>query len=191
MTLQYMPFKPLEDDDKFKELILFVCRRSEGDGPFGAIKLNKLLFFSDFMAYRKFGQPITGHRYQKLKKGPAPRALLPIQGQLIASHAAALAQRDYHGHVQKRLLALRDADLSKFTSDEVALVTELIEEFWGKSATQMSELSHEFRGWQLAEENEDIPYEVSLVDFERESPNDLNISDDLLAELNQLKQQCG
>lgn len=51
------------DDDKFKELILFICERSEGDSPFGAIKLNKLLFFTDFVSYSRFGHAVTWHEY--------------------------------------------------------------------------------------------------------------------------------
>ncbi|NOY30424.1 MAG: SocA family protein, partial [Planctomycetes bacterium] len=164
--------------------------RSEGDGPFGATKLNKLLFFSDFLAYRKFGKSITGHPYQKLNKGPAPRALVPIREQLEAEEAIALAERDYHGYPQKRVLALREADLSRFSSDEIALVTALIEEYWGRTATQLSDLSHEFRGWQLAEYGEDIPYELMLVEFKKESQEDLEIDKALREELLELKAQC-
>jgi len=169
MTFQYAPSGSIENDDKLRELILFICRRSEGDGPFGATKLNKLLFFSDFVAYRKFGKSITGHRYQRLKKGPAPRALLPICNQMEAEGTIAFAERDYHGYTQKQIFARRDANLQEFSADEIALVTELIEEYWGKTATQLSDLSHEFRGWQLAEDGEDIPYEVALIEFEHQT----------------------
>lgn len=191
MTFHYTPAGLLENDSKLKELLLFICQRSEGDGPFGATKLNKLLFFCDFTAYRKFGKPITGHRYQRLDNGPAPRALVPIRSQMEEEGAIAIAERDYHGHTQKRVLARRDADLQEFSADEIALVTALIDEYWGRTARQLSDLSHEFRGWQLAEDGEDIPYEVALVEFEQESQNDIKLSEEQLDELKLLKQQCG
>jgi hypothetical protein len=57
---------------------LLIATRSEGDEPFGAVKLNKLLFYADFFAYVKFGECITGQEYQKLAQGPAPRRMLPV-----------------------------------------------------------------------------------------------------------------
>src|SRR6266487_3415423 len=47
-------------DEKLRELILHICIRSEDDEAFGAVKLNKLLFFSDFHAFLRLGKPITG-----------------------------------------------------------------------------------------------------------------------------------
>ncbi len=191
-----MKFQPvsetsLPNDDKFKELILYICERSEGDAPFGATKLNKLLFFSDFLSYRRFGRSITGHTYQRLRNGPAPRALKPIMQRLEEEHAVAQANRDYHGREQKRTLALREPNLDIFHAREIALVDDFINEFWGMNATQISELSHEFRGWQLAEDGEDIPYEMSLVEFERPSEVSIQLSEEELAELTRLRQECG
>src|SRR5688572_20552652 len=77
--------------DKFIELILYFSRRGLEEGlVIGSTKLNKLLFFSDFRAYAKLGQAITGARYQKLGWGPAPRALLPVRGELIENDDARL-----------------------------------------------------------------------------------------------------
>jgi hypothetical protein len=36
------------DDEKLRELILYVSTLSENDPNFGAAKLNKLLFYTDF-----------------------------------------------------------------------------------------------------------------------------------------------
>ncbi len=153
------------NDTKFRELILFICHRSEGDKPFGATKLNKLLFYADFLAFQKLGKSITGHRYQRLRNGPAPRALVPVLREMKAHGFVATAEHNYYGRQQKRTVALRDAQLADFSADEVALVTEIIDDCWGRSATEMSNMSHRFRGWKLAEDGEDIPYEVATVRF--------------------------
>lgn len=55
---------PLEGTDKLRELVLYVCTASEGDESFGSVKLNKLLFYSDFLSYLQHGIPITGQEYQ-------------------------------------------------------------------------------------------------------------------------------
>ena len=49
------------DDRKMKELILYLAARSEDDPRFSSTKLNKLLFYCDFTAYRQLGRSITGH----------------------------------------------------------------------------------------------------------------------------------
>jgi uncharacterized phage-associated protein len=151
------------DDRKFRELILHVARESEQDEHFGATKLNKILFYSDFWAYRKLGQSITGQQYQKLDKGPAPRRLLPIVRKMEARGDCVLAEREYFGRLQKILLALREPDLSLFSGAEIAIVHQVLERLRGLSATEVSELSHQFIGWQLAEEGEDIPYSTALL----------------------------
>jgi len=155
------------DNDKFRELILFIAQRSEGDPAFGATKLNKLLFYADFLAYLSFGRPITGQRYQKLPKGPAPRALLPVLERMERADDIRRVQRQYYQKTQVRVLALREANLDVFTSKEIDLVTKIIHECWGKSGRHMSALSHRFRGWTLAGDGEDIPYEVALVQFQK------------------------
>ncbi len=153
----------IPNDDKFRELLLLIARESEGDDSFGAIKLNKLLFYADFRAYVKFGKSITGQLYQRLTNGPAPRKLLPIRREMIRNRECAIATRDYFGRNQKRVIALREPDLSEFTGDEVSLVQNVIRDFWEKDAKQMSDKSHRFIGWKLAKENETIPYDVALV----------------------------
>jgi len=94
------------DDNKLRELILYIADKSETDPTFGEIKLNKILFYSDFIMYWKTGNSITRHEYMKLGQGSAPRRLLPIQEKLIYNCEAALKQTDYYGYAQKRLLAL-------------------------------------------------------------------------------------
>ena len=58
-----------ENDAKFRELILLIAVKSEGDSYFGETKLNMLLFYIDFLSYLELGLPITGQKYQKLAWG--------------------------------------------------------------------------------------------------------------------------
>jgi len=178
------------DNKKFRELILFIAQRSEGDLPFGATKLNKLLFYSDFLAYLSFGQPITGHRYQKLPNGPAPRALLPILKGMEASDEVRRVERQYYGKTQERVLALREADLDVFSSKEIDLITQIIKECWGKSGSQMSAISHRFRGWMLAKDSEDIPYEVALVQFQQPNKADAKHWRKVAPDLKRIAKEC-
>jgi uncharacterized phage-associated protein len=155
--------KHVADDEKLRELILLISQESEGDAPFGSVKLNKLLFYVDFLAFTQFGKPVTGQEYQRLPNGPAPRRLLPLTKQMEGRGEFAIAQREFFGRQLKRPMALREPDLSKFSADEVSLVHKLLKRWWGKTASEISERSHRFAGWKLAGEKETIPYTVALV----------------------------
>jgi hypothetical protein len=151
------------DDKKFRELVLYIARRSEADPGFGATKLNKILFFCDFLAYRTFGRSITSHPYQKLEHGPAPRALKPILRRMVEEGDCVEVQRDHFGYPQVRIIARREPDLGLFSAEEIDLVGRVLEELRDSNATQVSELSHQFIGWQVANLNEDIPYATVFV----------------------------
>ena len=73
----------ITNDEKLAELMLYISMKSESDETFGATKLNKLLFYADFIAYLKLKKPITGAEYQCIERGPAPRSLLPIRRKLV------------------------------------------------------------------------------------------------------------
>jgi len=150
--------------DKFTELVLYIAKVCSDDPTFGATKLNKILFFSDFFAYRRRREGITGAVYQKLDYGPAPKCLIPAQKALIREGRLAIQEIDRYGRTQKRPVALREPELGAFGADEIAIVNEVIKALWGVSATDTSELSHGF-WWHVARMKEEIPIEVSLVEI--------------------------
>jgi hypothetical protein len=156
-------FKP--DDGKLKELILLVSLRSENDPTFGAVKLNKLLFYCDFSAYLTFGSPITGQEYFKLKEGPAPRYMLPLTNKMQEEQELAFQRIPYFNHTQNKPIALRRPDIKRFKPEEISLIEQVIQMWNGKNATQISDESHLFIGWKVAREKETIPYSTALVGF--------------------------
>lgn len=172
MTKAMNKARQVEQDAKLRELILLIAIRSEGDEPFGAVKLNKLLFYCDFLAYVNFGKAITEQDYQALPQGPAPRRMRPVLDAMQAEGDIAVRKQDYYGRDQQRTFAQRSPDISKFKFEEIELVDRLIKEFWGKDATTMSIMSHQFLGWKLAGPGETIPYCVALVGSREPTPEE-------------------
>ncbi len=154
----------IEGTEKLRELSLYIAEQSECDGAFGATKLNRLLFFSDFTAYLTMGRSITGQEYQKLPNGPTPRQMDAVMQNMQDSGEVAIAERSYFGHRQKRPFALREPDLSSFSGTEIAIVDNAIQHFRNLNASAISEASHAFIGWQAVAENETIPYASVLID---------------------------
>lgn len=156
--------------DKFQELIVYIADQCADDSNFGATKLNKILFYADFLSYGQRGLSITLQKYQKLPNGPAPRGMLPASSALTADGSICVREVEYHGRTQRRTVANRKANLSVFDEMEIEIVQRVIRDLWNKNANQVSALSHEFVGWQLADDKEDIPYETVLVS--RSVPSD-------------------
>lgn len=148
---------------RLAELILYVAGKCAGDRLFGAIKLNKILWWSDFLAFGQFGTAITGVEYRRLGRGPAPRQLVPVRDDLVADgHAIVQPQRVLGGLVQERVVPLRDPKLDLFTASQIELVNEVIRLLWGKSARDVSRLSHG-KAWEIAADGDGIPYEAVFL----------------------------
>lgn len=153
----------MKKTNKFHELMLYVAQRSEKDDNFGAVKLNKILFYSDFLAYVKLGKSITGENYRRLPKGPAPVRLVKEREVLVKTKRAARKYVDRHGRTQDRLLALCEPDMSDFSGEEVAVVAQVLDSCSKFNGEDISDLSHNFHGWLEAKDGEVIPYETALV----------------------------
>jgi len=151
------------NDKKLGELMLYIAERSECDPTFGAIKLNKILFYSDFIMYSKRRSSITGQEYMRLEQGPAPRRLLPVREELVREGWAAIKKVKYGAYNQDRLIALRAPDLSLFSGEEIAQVDDVISKLANRSGTQVSALSHLFVGWKAASFKETIPYATAFL----------------------------
>jgi uncharacterized phage-associated protein len=178
-----------KNDAKLEELILFISSRSEDDERFGSTKLNKLLFFADFTAYINLGTAITNHPYMRLPNGPAPKAMLPTLKRMVEKGILAIKERDHFGKMQKVPVALRKADLKEFTSDEIAIVAEVMDCLRRKNAKGISSLSHKFDGWKLAKDREEIPYEVALVEFKKPRKRDIDRALERRVELSALRRE--
>lgn len=172
-------YSPKFDARKFDGLVLYAAQRADEDSDrwFGATKLNKILFYCDWVAYRRRGRPITGANYRKLPAGPVPRELLKARDALIDSGRVRLVARPVMTYVQHRLIPTSSVDpLEYFEQDELAIIDEVIDTLAPMTAAQVSELSHREIGWKAAPLGDDIPYETALL-----SPDAPDDEDDWLA----------
>lgn len=166
-----------ESDHRLGELILFICQKSATDHYFGAIKLNKLLYYSDFLAYAKWGKTITGAEYWNLSEGPAPKRLVQVREALLNSKPPSLAiqENQFPTYTQKRPIQLRPPNRSLFRGDELELVEDVIEEHRGFTARAIRDKSHHEWGWILTREKETIDPASILLAPETEALSDAEI----------------
>jgi len=159
-------YKPQYDSAKLQELIVYIAHQSRDDPMFGAVKLNKILYYADFYAYRTLGEPISGAEYQRLPEGPAPRSLLTARHDLLADGAIEIEHRQAFNHVQQRVVPKRAARPGVLSEREMALVDEVITALRFMNARQVSDMSHEELGWRLVGDYETIPYPTAFLSAE-------------------------
>jgi hypothetical protein len=173
------------DEEKLGELILYISQKCATDPKFGATKLNKLLYLSDFLAFGNWGEPITSVEYFHLRMGPAPRRLVPVRdslqnaGKLVVQSLALKS-----GKKQTRTVNLTEPNLKLFSGREIALVDSVIQELWDLDADESSEYSHRFVGWKMTKEFDNIPYGSIFISDEPLSPAETLRGQELAKELN-------
>jgi hypothetical protein len=147
-----------QDSKKLKALILYVCSKGQGDKRFGAIKLNKILFFSDFYSYQVRGEPITGAKYVKQRLGPVPKSLMPIQQELVDEGRLEIRDVTKPWGSQREYQVKEPPDLSLFDSFEISTVDSIAEYIISDfTSSEASDLSHDSI-WKVAKDWEEIPY---------------------------------
>jgi antitoxin SocA-like protein len=164
---------------KFTELIVYIAKRLGPEAALGRVKLAKLLMASDFGAYERFGQSITGATYERWEHGHLPREMLLAQRDLEAGGDIRVETVDYFGKQLKHITAHRDPDMSEFSEDELGVVETALLQFGHESATHLSHLSHLELGWRLANWKEAIPYRTVYLGRGGVSDADLRRGEEL------------
>ncbi len=158
-------YQPEFNSVKFRELALFIADKSRNDDWFGAVKLNKILYYCDFKAFAWLEKPITDATYIRLREGPAPRELLPERHVWEDGGYATIESRRIFTFFQQRLVPTSsDIGLGKsFNNEERRLVDYVLN--WTRDMTgkEITELSHGEVGWAMADDKEVIPYETAFL----------------------------
>jgi hypothetical protein len=148
------------DREKFKSLVHYVIARAGDRDGFGAVKLYKVLWFSDARAYMLTGNPITGENYIREKYGPVPVHALGVLQELSLDGMIRIWGDVHYNHRIRRFSSLTNPDRLALTNDQRSIV-----EYWIKhiaedhTAESISEESHDL-AWELAQLKEPIPYQA-------------------------------
>jgi hypothetical protein len=151
---------------KFKELVLHIADALKYDQWFGAAKLNKILWMSDFSAFTSTGLPITGVKYRKLPLGPVPAIITEIKNELIrANHARVILEDVGTVHPQERLLPLRSIDYTDFRPIDIVISNRVVNQTRDLRAQEVIAQSHGI-AWNTTADYEFIPYEAAFLSDE-------------------------
>lgn len=162
--------------EKFEELIVYIAERCADDPTYDTFKLNTMLYYADFAAYRMFGEPISGATYEKYSAGPVAKQLPDARRHLMNCGQVKLVERRHFLGGHRQLVPAQSGELSSegFSLSERQLLDSIIEFFAGKSAREVSSFVQHEPGWAVTHDQETIPYESGWL---RPNPHDPSAED--------------
>ena len=141
--------------DKLKNILLYFIEKS---GGVFFTKMNKLLFYTDFMSYRVTGQGMTGLAYKAITHGPVPLRWDRIYSFYDDIHQEIVQFSD--GRAGTKLVSALLPDLADFSEDEQKVLEYVCERFKNETPVQISETSHQEEAWKQYINSD------RLIDFE-------------------------
>lgn len=151
---------PQESVQKFKDTFLYITEKVGALPNVGQTVLYKLLYFCDFDYYEKFEEQLIGAKYIKNHFGPTPVAFRKIIDEMVKDGEIEELKTKYFKHDQTKYLPVKRANLVNFSAREIQHIDEVLNRLAGKSASELSDLSHKDVPWVTAKEGQVVDYEA-------------------------------
>ena len=140
-----------------EKMAAMISRIADTTSDLYKTKLNKLLFYADFINYHLHGHSISGSRYVHLPYGPVPDG-----------YEETLDTLNHYGviDVQKQnsadLIRMGDRAAGQFlTPEETATLDWVLAKYGAMSASQLTEISHREKAYKNTKTGEEIAYEYA------------------------------
>lgn len=138
---------------RLKNLLLYVIGQM---GDVFQTKMNKVLFYIDFLSYRERGMAISGLAYNAIDFGPVPQRWDRVYSAFDEVVPESILIRDQESVA---LTSECDADMEFFSETEMNVIDTVCSKLKDVSAHDISELSHKEPAWQkYLHKKETIPY---------------------------------
>ncbi len=113
-------------------------------GPTFVTKMNKLLFYIDFLHYKRHGYGITGIKYKALLYGPVPENW----GALYSSLSGVEMEEFVYPSGQSGIKLEATSEVNNaFSESERSIIEMVCAQFAKMSAGEISQISHLEKGW--------------------------------------------
>lgn len=112
-------------------------------------KLNKLLFYSDFLHYKRTGYSICGLAYRAIQLGPVPAEYDKLYMKLLDDNQFDVEFVPFkeNGYVGEALKTKINFSTELFIKSELKVLEEVANKLATKTSTEVVELSHKEKGW--------------------------------------------
>jgi hypothetical protein len=147
------------------ELIIYIASKLKDKPNYGSTLLGKALCLIDSMSYLKKGEPITELSYIKQERGPTPHPgkFLPVRDALVSSGELERIDTSYFGRTQNKYVAKREPKIDVFDKEEIFLIDDVLESICDHNASEISDYTHQFISWIVANHKEELPFYTFLI----------------------------
>ena len=138
--------------EKASEMVkYFVCK----EGGLFPTKLNKEMFYADFLHYKKHGQSISGLQYQAIQYGP-----VPVHYDTVYDNIDGISKEIVVAHdMESTRLSCKSCDTTVFEEQELKTLEEVFAKIHTTSTQEVIDRSHEEDAWKhYRNGNQLIPY---------------------------------
>ncbi len=134
--------------EKFTEMVVFFTMEAQPD--LWKTKINKMLFYADFLNFKKEVQSISGCRYRAINMGPVPNNFNSLFDYIAENdHIDIMVTSFPNGSIgdQFKPNAKRAFDETKLTKEEIETMQEVVSKFKKAKTPEMVEISHQEDVW--------------------------------------------
>ena len=143
--------------NRLKNIMLYILNRCD---EVWCTKMNKLLFYTDFMSYRERGMAMSGLSYRAIDFGPVPERWDRVYSEFPEVRQELRQVGDFVGSV---LIASAEPDYAMFTDAELKVLDSICTHFSKMSSREISRISHDEEAWQNHHErHERIPFDEAF-----------------------------
>ena len=144
--------------EKLLNMVLFFCENA-GEYP---SKLNKLLFYSDFLSYKLNRISISGSRYAHASFGPVPNCYRTFYGFISDLDGPIMEKEvDFGEYIGCKYISVLAPDLSVFSEIERNILLRIRRHFFNYSAKRIEEESHKEAAWINTRDGQLIDYSLA------------------------------
>lgn len=132
--------------NKFKEMVVYFTAQLQ---PWKT-QLNKLLFYADFLNYKRTGFSISGVRYRAINMGPVPNNFQSIFEHVSTNDYVDVIFTEFpNGSIGEQFKPnpKHKFDKSLFDEQELRALKDVVTNFKNKNTKDLIEISHKEKAW--------------------------------------------
>lgn len=141
--------------EKFTEMVVYFSERL---APFKT-KMNKLLFYSDFLMFKESCFSISGVRYRAIDMGPVPNNFQSLFEYLSNNNEVDITTKQFsNGNTGEQFKARADRTFNAelFSEKELEILERVATEFKGTSTNDIVAMSHLEEAWKKNKDSKSV-----------------------------------
>lgn len=135
--------------EKFTEMVVYFTKEAQPN--LWKTKINKMLFYADFLNFKKEVQSISGCRYRAIDMGPVPNNFNSLYDHISNNdHIDIFVTSFSNGSIGEQFVPneKREFDNSILSSVEIDTLKEVVAKFKKVKTNEIIEISHEEEAWE-------------------------------------------